>query len=195
MNIYKFLIVLVLIVLPFSIISFAQDMEEVKWEKTDSSIMLGKSTVVTATVQALNVNERKVVLIGESGNVEVVEVGPEVKNFDQIDIGDKVTVEFYRSVAIHLGPPDELPKERENKYQITAPKGEKPGLLAVDVIDIIATVGKIDKKNRMVTLIGPEGNSITAKVDPRVGDLEKIKEGDKLHVRYTEAVAISVTEQ
>jgi len=25
--------------------------------------------------------------------------------------------------------------------------------------------------------------------------LEKIKEGDKLHVRYTEAVAISVTEQ
>ena len=195
MNIYKFLIVLVIVVFPFSIISFAQDMEEVKWEKTDSSIMLGKSTVVTATVQALNVNERKVVLIGESGNVEVVEVGPEVKNFDQIDIGDKVTVEFYRSVAIHLGPPDELPKERETKFQITAPKGEKPGLLAVDVIDIIATVGKIDKKNRMVTLIGPEGNSITAKVDPRVGDLEKIKEGDKLHVRYTEAVAISVTEQ
>ena len=195
MNIYRFLIVLVLVVFPFSIISFAQDMEEVKWEKTDSSIMLGKSTVVTATVQALNVNERKVVLIGESGNVEVVEVGPEVKNFDQIDIGDKVTVEFYRSVAIHLGPPDELPKERVTNLKITAPKGQKPGLLAVDVVDVIATVGKIDKKNRMVTLIGPEGNSITVKVDPRVGDLEKIKEGDKLHFRYTEAVAISVTEQ
>jgi len=194
MNIYKFLIVFVLVVLPFSIISFAQDMEE-GMEKTDSSIMFDKSIVVKATVEALNVNERKVVLRVETGNVEVVEAGPEVKNFDQIDIGDKVTAEFYRSVAIHLGPPDELPKERETKLHITAPKGEKPGLLAVDVVDVIATVGKIDKKNRMVTLIGPEGNSITAKVDPRVGDLEKIKEGDKLHVRYTEAVAISVTEQ
>lgn len=195
MNIYKFLIVFVLVVLPFSIISFAQDMEEVEIEKTDSSVTLGKSIVVTFTVQALNVNERKVVLRGESGNVEVVKAGPEVKNFDQIDIGDKVTAEFYRSVAFHLGPPDELPKERETKFQITAPKGQKPGLLDVAVVDVIATVGEIDKKNRMVTLIGPEGNSITAKVDPRVGDLEKIKEGDKLHVQYTEALAISVTEQ
>jgi len=56
MNIYKFLIVFVLVVLPFSIISFAQDMEE-GMEKTDSSIMFDKSIVVKATVEALNVNE------------------------------------------------------------------------------------------------------------------------------------------
>ena len=58
-----------------------------------------------------------------------------------------------------------------------------------------ATVSKIDRENRMITLIGPEGNSVTAKVDPRVGNMENIKEGDRLHIRYTDAVAISVSEQ
>ena len=195
MNISKFIIVFMLILSPFSINSFAQDMEEVEMEKTDSSIMLGKAIVVTATVEAINVNERKVVLRSESGNVAVVEAGPEVKNFDQIDIGDKVKAEYYQSVAVHIGSPDEIPEEKVGSIQITAPEGEKPGMVEIDVVDVIATVEKIDKENRMVTLIGPEGNSVTAKVDPRVGNLENIKEGDKLHIRYTDAVAISVSEQ
>jgi len=164
-------------------------------EKTDSSIKLGKAIVATATVQAINANEQKVVLRGESGNVEVIDVGPEVKNFDQIDIRDTVRAEYYQSVAVHIGSPDEIPEENVRSLQIIAPEGEKPGLLEVDVVDVIATVGSIDKKNRMVTLIVPEGNSITTAVDPSVDNLEKIKEGDKLHIRYTDAVAITVTEQ
>jgi len=195
MNISKLVVVFMLIMFPFSIVSVAQDMEAVEMEKTDTSIDLGKVIAVTATVEAINVNKRKVVLRTQSGNVQVINVKPEVKNFDQVEIGDKVTAEYYQSVAVHIGSPDEIPEERAASLQVTAPEGEKPAMVEVDVIDVIATVAKIDKKNRMVTLIGPEGNSVTARVDPRVGNLENIKEGDKLHIRYTDAVAITVTEQ
>ena len=53
-------------------------------------------------------------------------------------------------------------------------------------------VVSIDKENRRVELKGPEGNVVSIKVKPEIGDLDKIKVGDKIRARYTEAVAVSV---
>jgi hypothetical protein len=44
----------------------------------------------------------------------------------------------------------------------------------------------------MVTLTGPAGNSVTIKVDDSVQNFNRIKTGDQVVVRYTEALALSV---
>lgn len=147
---------------------------------------------MTATVQAINESEREIVLANDQGDVQVVDVGPEVKNFDQIEIGDKLVIEFYESIALHLGSPEDKPEEGEAQVMMTAEKGEKPALVAVDVFEAIAEVVSIDKENRKVELKGPEGNVATVKVEPEIGDLTKIKVGDKIRVQYTEAMAISI---
>ncbi len=67
-------------------------------------------------------------------------------------------------------------------------------MVAIDVVEIIATVESIDKENSKVKLKGADGNVITLKVDPSMADMEKIKVGNTIHARYTEAVAVSVTE-
>jgi hypothetical protein len=174
--------------------AFARDGETKMIKKTDTSVEVSGTVVMTATVQALNVKERLVVLADAAGNVQIVEAGPEVKNFDQIAIGDKVTTEFYESVALQLESPDAEPAAGEGMTVTTAPKGDKPGMVAIDVTSEVVTVEVIDKANKKVTVRRPDGNVATIKVDPAIGDLTKVQVGDKVRITYTEALAISVTE-
>ena len=184
--------VFALMVVSFSAGAFAQDGATKMMKKTDTGIELSGTVVMTATVQAINVNDRIIVLADSAGNVQIVEAGPEVKNFDQIAIGDEVTAEYYESVAFQLAPPDAEPAGGEATGVMTAPKGEKPGMVAIDVISEIVTVVAIDKANQKVKLKGPDGKVATVTVDPSIGDLTKIKVGDKIRITYTKALAISV---
>lgn len=186
--------VLVLMLISFSICAFAQEAEMVEVEKGPKGVKIVDVVVMQATVQAINANERIIVLADGAGNVQTIEVDPEVKNFDQIALGDIVTVEYFESVALFLGSPDDKPGEFEKQIMHTAEKGERPGMIAIDVVEIIATVSAIDKENMKVKLKGADGNMITLKIDPDMADIEKIKVGDTVHARYTEAVAVSVTE-
>jgi hypothetical protein len=83
MKISRIMFIVMLFLFSCSMVAFSQDMEAAEMEKSNSGIQLGKAIVVTATVEAINANERKVVLRSDSGKVQVVEVGPEVKNFEQ----------------------------------------------------------------------------------------------------------------
>ncbi|TFG76406.1 MAG: hypothetical protein E4H21_06460 [Thermodesulfobacteriales bacterium] len=184
--------VFALMVVSFSAGVFAQDGATKMMKKTDTGVELSGTVVMTATVQSLNVKDRLIVLTDAAGNVQVVNAGPEVKNFDQIALGDEVTAEFYESVALQLAGPDTEPAEGEAMGVMTAAKGEKPGMVAIDVISEIVTVEAIDKANQKVKLKGADGQVATVKVDPSIGDLTKIKVGDKIRVTYTKALAISV---
>lgn len=186
--------VFVLMLISFSICAYAQEAEMVEVEKGPKGVKIVDVVVMQATVQALNANERIIVLADGAGNVQTIEVAPEVKNFAQIALGDIVTVEYFESVALFLGSPGDKPGESINQVMHTAEKGERPGMVAIDVVEIIATVDAIDKENMKVKLKGADGNVVTVKVDPNMGNLENIKVGDTVHARYTEAVAVSVTE-
>lgn len=186
--------VFVLMLISFSIFAYAQEAEMVEVEKSKKGVKIVDVVVMQATVQAINANERIVILADQAGNVQTIEVDPEVKNFDQIALGDIVTVEYFESVALFLGSPDNKPGEFTNQIVQTAEKGDRPGMVVIDVVEIIATVESIDKENMKVKLKGADDKVVTVKVDPSMGNLENIKVGDTVHARYTEAVAVSVTE-
>jgi hypothetical protein len=70
---------------------------------------------------------------------------------------------------------------------------EKPmGAAVVDVAKITATVEKIDYATRMITLKGPEGNTVTFKASDDVKNLDKVKAGDKVVAKYLESIAVFV---
>lgn len=186
--------VFVLMIVSFSIGAFAQGEEVLEVETNNKGFKIIDMVMMQATVQAINANERIIVLADDAGNVQTIEVDPEVKNFDQIALGDIVTVEYFESVALYLGSPDSKPGEFATQITQTAEKGDRPGMVVIDVVEIIATVEAIDKENRKVKLKGADGNVVKLKVDPSMGDMENIKVGDMVHARYTEAVAVSVTE-
>jgi Cu/Ag efflux protein CusF len=71
-------------------------------------------------------------------------------------------------------------------------KEKKPSGEMANVSYMTATVEKIDHATRMVTLKGPEGNTVTFKVGPEAHNLDKVNAGDTVNVKYYEAVAWQV---
>jgi len=57
---------------------------------------------VTALVEAVDTTDRTVTLKGPSGDIVTIAVGPEVKNFDQIRVGDFVVVRYIDSLTLEL---------------------------------------------------------------------------------------------
>jgi hypothetical protein len=117
-------------------------------------VELSELSVITATVVAIDRVDRNVTLRGPDGNVVTVEVGYEARNFDQIEIGDQVKVEYYEAVAMYIGKHGQKPDAVAGLVTARAAKGDKPAGVAVEVVDVAATVHAIDKKKRTVTLKG-----------------------------------------
>ena len=66
-----------------------------------TGVEIGDAVVVTADVMGIDKADRIVTLVGRSGNTVDIEAGDEVRNFDRIKVGDKVTVTYYESVALY----------------------------------------------------------------------------------------------
>lgn len=163
--------------------------------KAQQSIELSDAVVVVATVVSVDRGDRLVTLRTPDGSFHTLEVDHSERNFDQVEIGDKVKVKSYESVALYLGQPGEKPDARANLAVVRSVKGGKPGGVAVETVDITATVQKIDRLNRRVTLKAPHGKLVYLKVDGSIRGFDNLKEGDSIHVRHTEAIALSVEKQ
>jgi hypothetical protein len=160
-------------------------------EKT-KGVVLRDGVVLTADVVGIDRSDRILKLRGPSGRVVALEVSQEAHNFDQIEIGDKVRVEYHESVALYLGKHGQKPGVAVGTVAARAPKGDKPAVVAVETIDVSAKINAIDKANRSVTLELPDGSVSKTHVDPSIKAFDTLKVGDVIHARITEAIAISV---
>jgi hypothetical protein len=147
---------------------------------------------VEATVEAIDYDKRVITLKGPEGNVRAFKVRKNIKNFDQIKVGDKIKSEYVESFAVFIRKSDKPASADEAREVMVAPKGQKPEAAAVDTVEVTAKVEAIDYKNRTVSLKGPEGNTRTFTVDKRVKGFKKIKKGDDVTLRHTEAFVVSV---
>jgi Cu/Ag efflux protein CusF len=145
-----------------------------------------------ATVVALDAATRTVTLKGAKGRVVDVVVPPESKNFDQIRVGDLVTVDYMRALTLELRPHGSgIRSSSSETATAPAPAGAVAGGAAGRQVVIMANVTAVDKKASVVTLRGPKGNSVELHV-PDPAQLARVKVGDQVEAVYTEAVAISV---
>lgn len=157
----------------------------------------GKAAVVraaeiSAQVVGLDKATRTLMLKGPKGNVVDVVAGDEVKNFDQIKVGDAVVARYAQALTLELrktkgAAGDPVLREEAAK----AKAGERPAVAGARQLSLIADVVAVDPKASTITLKGPKGN--TVKLDVRNPDQFKVvKKGDQVEVTYTEALALSV---
>jgi hypothetical protein len=150
--------------------------------------------VVTARVEAINPTTRVVRLNGEQGPADIV-VPPEVRNFDQIKVGDSVQISYYTGVAAQLrkkgdpvtGPTDEIVAAR-------AEPGAKPGAAVGRNISTTVTILSIDTKVNTVKFKRPDGEIKEVAVESEEGKkfIKTLKPNDEVDITYTEAVAVEV---
>jgi hypothetical protein len=145
----------------------------------------------TATVKSVDFAKRTIVLEGPDGKTALFNA-KNVRNLDQVKVGDQVKVEYVEELAIFVRKSNEPPSAMEGAAVGLAPKGQMPGGFVVDTVQITANVEAIDYQNRTITLKGPQGNVKTFKVDQSIQRFDQIKQGDQVVVSYTEALLITV---
>jgi hypothetical protein len=169
--------------------------QDTKPDKTETELIKieAELTEIEATVTELNKTSRSVTLMGPEGNSITLDAGDEVRNFDQLEVGDKVDAEYFESYAIFVAKADDVLPQMNTQVDVTlAPLGGKPGMTEVAAVEIHANIVAIDRENRMVTLKGPEGNTETHKVLDESIDLSQVEVGDRVVVQATQSIVVTV---
>ena len=156
--------------------------------------VVGGAQVINAaaTITHINKSTREVTLKGPQGNEFVVQAGPEVKNFAQMHVGDKVEVEYREALTLELKKGSTAVVSRtEHAGAAGAEPGHQPAGVAGRKVTIVAEVMAVDADKHTVTLRGPKRTVELPVQDPE--QLKLIAKGDRVQATYTEAVAIAVT--
>lgn len=146
---------------------------------------------VTANITAIDKAARMVTLKGPKRTVEII-AGDDVKNFDQLKVGDNVTVKFVEALTLELKKTTVKPDIKADVAAVRATPGAKPGGAVGRQITIIAEVVMVDPENSIIALKGPQGRVVELPVQNK-DQFKVVKKGDQVEVVYTEAVALAVT--
>ncbi|MCC8363815.1 hypothetical protein LK996_12100 [Lysobacter sp. A6] len=148
----------------------------------------------TATVTAVDREKRQVTLKNEDGETSTIDVGPEVKRFDEVAVGDTVRATYTVGITSELRAPTEEEKA-EPLVAVegggVAPEGQAPAGGAARIFRVVATIEALDRTTQTATLKGPNGNYVTVKVqDPTL--LTQPRIGDTVVVTAAESVVLSL---
>jgi Cu/Ag efflux protein CusF len=146
----------------------------------------------TATVQSIDQATRRVALKEKDGNTFEFTAGPQVRNLDQIQVGDLVAVTYTETFTLEVKRGDgSAPSVTSAAAGDRAAVGEKPAGSVARVTTITAAVLAVDKEIGRVTVQGPQGNTRVIQVkDPK--KLESVKVGDMVVATYSESLGIAV---
>jgi hypothetical protein len=155
------------------------------------------TTRISGTVEGVDLQKRELTLRTGLGIMMIIPVDKRVQRLNEIALGDKINVDYRVSVATEI----RQPTAQEMKDPITvasdttsSPPGTQPTGEGMRVTKAVTTVEGIDRPTRMISLKGPRGNVYGVRTSD-LGQLEKLKLGDKVVVYFTEALAVSVEKQ
>ncbi len=151
--------------------------------------LTGETKTVTATVEAIERSTRSVTLKEQNGEYTEISVPTDVKRFDTLKVGDKITAKYYENIVLRLKAPGEKAKDTDSAA-LTPGTGAKVGGTAALQRTITATITNIDPKVPSISFSGPNGWKYSSRVEDKEA-LKKVKVGDRLDITWTMAVLIS----
>jgi translation elongation factor P/translation initiation factor 5A len=144
-----------------------------------------------ATVTAIDAATRQVTLLASDGSKQTITAGPDVVNFNQIQVGDQIKVTVAKELVAYMAHGATPTGDGAAAAVALAPVGAKPGGVAADTVQVTAQITAIDLASHQATLQLPDGSSATFPVRPDV-DLTQRHVGESVVIRTTRAVAILV---
>ena len=156
------------------------------------SISATNTMIVTAVVEAINIETREVRVRKADGEVLEFIASEEARNLGQVSVGDVMVAEYQETVSIEVMANEGYePQAMAADAMARTEEGEMPGVAAMEATVITATVEEINIEANTFKLKGPEGN-IREFVARNPDNLRRSKVGDLVVITITEAVAIVV---
>lgn len=145
---------------------------------------------VQARVVEIDANSNSVTLLGPRGNLAVIDVNPQVADVKKLHVGDTVNIAYQKAVLIGI---DKLATSgiRERVDTELAQPASNGVVASARHVEVVATIQKVDRKHRTVTLRGPTRTE-TLDVAPDIS-LDGLKVGDSVRAVFVVAAAASVS--
>jgi len=162
---------------------------------TPPPTLVAKSMTAVATVETTDPTTRQVLLSGPGGKLLTVTAGPDVRNFAQIQAGDRLVLTFRKAVAVQLAPPGtSLPAPSGVAGGARAARGELPAGAGFMAVETQVHVDAIDRRNHTVTFTDPDGVSHTAELHnpAMIRFANKLRVGDNVQIDYLQSVSITM---
>jgi len=148
----------------------------------------------TATVEAIDAKTREIKLKGENESFSFI-AGPEVRNFDNIHVGDKVTVSYFEALIAELKPKGAPATEPTAAGSLQrAPVGGMPSASADRIVTLPVKIESYDTATDIVVFTDPSGVRHTIPVQaPSMKELGRtLKPGDEVELTFVDAIAVDV---
>ncbi len=154
---------------------------------------------INGKVAAINPGMRLVVVDGDNGRMTSMFVGPNVRNFNNLKLGDRVTMRYTEALALAIakGGPGAESKLGEIRTKVEADAagqaalGGKPGMSATERTTLVANVFEIDRARSILTLRGTDGVPVDIKVADK-NALDQIKLNDQIVIGYRQSAVLSI---
>jgi Cu/Ag efflux protein CusF len=145
---------------------------------------------IQAQVVAIEPDSNSVTLRGPKGNLAVIDVNPAVADVKKLQVGDVVTIAYQKAVLIGVDKLAARGIRQRIDTEVTQPAANGV-VAAAHRVEVVATVQKIDRKHRTITLRGPTRTEVLD-VAPEIS-LDKLKVGDSVRAVFVAAAAASVS--
>jgi Cu/Ag efflux protein CusF len=152
---------------------------------------VAETVKITATITAIDKATRDITLKGPKGNEVTLTAGPNVKNFDQMKVGDQVNAQYVEALTLELKKGGGMAVARTEKAGAAGAKaGDQPAGAVGRQVTIVADVVDVNPAKQSITLRGPNRTVDLVVADP--AQFKLIAKGDQVEAKYTQALAIAV---
>ena len=144
-------------------------------------------STTTATVKRIERASRVLTLVGEGNVFHTIHVDPSITAFDDLQVGDEVTVRYTESVIVNLRP-DARPSPRRDT---TAEAVKAQGSDVIEQMTIVVTIESIDSQRLFVGYRTHDNMRGRYPVKNREL-LDGIRSGDRVEITLTRARAVHI---
>jgi len=147
-----------------------------------------RESTFTATVDRIDRLSRVVTFRAEGHTIQSIYVDPEVKEFDNVGVGDVVTVRYVESAIVQVLRPNAKPSmERDTTAE--ARKAGEDQVIAQS--KAVVTIDKIDTQALLVSYRRQDGvRVVSAVVDKAL--LTGLRPGDRVEITATRERAVEI---
>lgn len=159
------------------------------------SFSASQSLSITAVIEAIDHETRVVTVRKPDGEALTFTASDEVRNLDQVDVGDTLIAHYKETVAVVVMENEGMEADAaEASAMSRAEEGGMPGFAAMEATVITATVEEINLERNTFKLKGPDGK-VSEYVARNPQNLKLAAVGDLVVITVTESVVVTVENQ
>jgi len=157
--------------------------------QTDKTVTKENAVTATMTVRAIDQATRSITLRAENGDEDTFTVGPEVKRFNELKVGDTIRATYYESLVFQLRKPG-TPSAPASTTVAGGRIAEVPGGAVGKQQTTTVTVKAVDMNVPSITVVTTDGRTVTRKIGDKK-NLEGVSPGDRIDITYTQALIVN----